>query len=123
MEQLINYLRGFFPEKLPIGMHEFDIFCEDLFATYCIPENDTYRRAVATMIMHLGPTTHKKAKYFFAKSIKKAQANEVAYQIIQDINDKEKQVKLAAVTASNEGQTLDANSDDKKAAAEVVSKA
>jgi hypothetical protein len=89
---------GSFPRQLPIGRTDFDKFCEKLFWTYDIPNLDSYCQAVATMIMHLSPTTDRAPLKYFAKSIKKAQANEVAYHVIQEIKgkDKEKQVEAKA---------------------------
>lgn len=42
------------------------------------------------MIMHLGTQTTRKSKRYFAKGIQKAMANQVAYDKIQQIRDKEK---------------------------------
>lgn len=54
----------------------------------------SYRHAIATMIMHLGPTTSRKSNYYFASSIRKAMANQIAYQVIQDLKaDEEKSVE------------------------------
>ena len=92
----LRYLRGFFPKQLPIGMMELEKYTEELCSTYGLPHLASYRRAIATMIMHLGPTTHRKAPYYFAISIKKSMANQIAYELIQRIKDEEEEAKKAA---------------------------
>lgn len=101
-------IKGLFPHALPQGMKELEDFIAVIFETYNIPNMASYRQAVATMIMHLGPTTHQKAPYFFAKSIKKAAANQIAYEMIQLIRDNEnakqqdKQIESPSSQPSNE---------------------
>lgn len=101
-KQAFHKCMGLMPRRLPIGRAEFDLFCERLFWTYDIPRLDSYRQAVATMIMHLSPTTDKKAPLYFAKSIKKAQANEVAYHVIQEFKEKFKKEEQKQVEAKTE---------------------
>lgn len=74
-----------FPQKLPIGTVEFDLFCAKIFHTYDLPDTRSYKQCIATMIMHQSPTTFKVPLSFFGVSIKKAQANEIAYSVIQGI--------------------------------------
>lgn len=42
------------------------------------------------MIMHLGPTTAFKSKFFFGLSIWKSMSNQVAYDVISQIREAEK---------------------------------
>jgi hypothetical protein len=86
----LQRLFGFVPVKLPVGLAEFNKFYEHLISVYNLPDLPSYRQAVATMIMHLPPTISKKAPVFFAASIKKAMANQVAYDVIQAIRESEK---------------------------------
>ena len=86
---------GYFPKALPHGVTEFEHFCGYVFDTYGIPNLPSYREAVATMIMHLGPTVDTKAPHYFAKSIRKAMSNEVAYSYLQDRRE-EKKAEAAA---------------------------
>lgn len=92
--QLFTRIRGmilgFLPTRLPHGLSDFEAFFQKLAHTYALPDNPSYKHAVATMVMNLGPTTAYKAPYFFALSIKKAMANQTAFQVIQDLRDAEK---------------------------------
>lgn len=89
--QFIKRIRGRFESTLPIGMAEFEDFCLKIFDVYGIPDNPSYRHAIATMVLHLGPTVHRKPMNFFARSIRKAQANQCAWEWTQIIKQKEKE--------------------------------
>lgn len=112
-EKYLGYLKGFFPAELPIGMPQFNAFCDNIFAVYGIPNLPSYRSAIATQILHIAPTTNSKAPYFFAKSIRKAQANEVAFSYLDEQRKEqgakmlqERQALQAAKAAETEQQAL-----------------
>lgn len=86
--------------RLPIGVTEFNAFCVWIFRVYGIPDLPGYRQSVATMIMHLKPTVTRVAPSYFARSIRKAQANEIAYQTIREIQDQARKEKEAQVVAA-----------------------
>ncbi len=90
MKKLLSKLRGFFPTRLPTGKTEFDTFCLKIFDIYDLPDMRSYREAIATMIMHSGPTVSTKSLYYFAKSIRKAQANQVAYNMLMVFKEEAK---------------------------------
>lgn len=106
VKRLLAFLRGFFPSQLPTGITGFDQWASSIFDTYNIPSNSTYRHALASMIMHLGPTTHRKSKWFFVASIRKAQANQIAYEVIEQVKaDDRKKAEEAAAQAKLEAET------------------
>lgn len=90
----LKFVRGFFPKRLPTGLKDFDAFAAMIFDVYNLPALPSYKHAVASMIMHLGPTTAYKAPWFFAISVKKAMANQTAFEIIQQIKEAEKAQQL-----------------------------
>lgn len=91
MKKLLAILKGFIPRTLPIGATELNDFSTYIFNLYGIPDLPSYRLCIATLIMHLGPQESFKAPFWFYKSIRAAQAKEVAYQVIAD--DREKRNK------------------------------
>lgn len=93
-----NKARHRWPSPLPIGRAEFASFADSILETYNIPNLPSYHHAIASMIMHLGPTVTKVPKKFFADSIYKAMANEVAFQKIQELKEKEKKALDALET-------------------------
>lgn len=88
--KILLKVMGLFPTLLPHkGLLDFDTFCNDIFYTYDLPDNPSYRNAIATMIMHLGPTVAYKSKFYFAIAVKKAMANQIAYEKIQQLKKDE----------------------------------
>lgn len=85
-----------FPHALPVGETAFVEFCSMIFETYDLPDLPSYHHAVATMIMNQSPTTDKIAPVYFAKSIRKAMANEVAYARLQALRAEQKAAEKAA---------------------------
>lgn len=111
MKQLIPHLKGLLPSRLPVGVTEFENWSKDIFDTYGLPNLPSYQQALASMIMHLGPTVDRKPKYYFAKAVRKAQANQIAYEQIQKLK-KAEQEYIAATLAVAE-TPLEAVNDDK----------
>lgn len=85
---------GVFPHALPVGRSEFDEFSGRIFRAYNLPRSEGYVQAVATMIMHLPPQAHKAPPLYFARSIKKAMSNEVAFNIIQEQKQKDRETMI-----------------------------
>lgn len=104
--KLFKKLLGMFPVSLPTGMTQIEVFTKDILYTYDVPDMPSYHHAVATMIMHLPPTKHKASKHYFAKSLKKAQANQTAYEVIQKIKEAEKAEKDAKDVTNVQEQPL-----------------
>jgi hypothetical protein len=99
----LELLGGLWPHRLPCGMTEFNAYCVSLFRIYGFPNNESFRQAIATMIMHLGPTVDRKAPYFFAKALRKTMANQVAYTAIEEIRSaKKNEAKSLPEVASDE---------------------
>ena len=88
--KLIKKIKYLFPHPLPCnGMTELDDFSTDIFTTFDLPDLPSYRNAIASMIMHLGPTVAYKAPVYFAICVKKAMANQIAYEKIQSLKKQE----------------------------------
>ncbi len=105
MKHLMHRVSHYFPTALPKTEAEFDDFCQDLFNTYQIPDKPSYRHAVASMIMHLETTRASMPKRYFIDSIRKAQANEIAYSVIEAIRKQDKldrEKKTQEATQSSE---------------------
>lgn len=79
-----------FPVQLPVGNESLISFCDQLFDTYDLPNHPSYHHAVATMILQQSPVTDRMPPSFFARSIRKAMANEVAFARIQELKKMDK---------------------------------
>lgn len=93
IKKFANRVMSFFPSRLPQGMDALDKFILSILDTYDLPNKPSYFNAVATMVLHLPPTQHRASKRYFAKSIMKAIANEIAYGKIQDIKAADEEAK------------------------------
>lgn len=78
---------------LPITGEEFDQFATKILEAGGLPDNPSYRHAIAGAIMHLDPVTDRKEVSFFAKVIRKSVSNQVAYNKMKQLEkeDEEKQ--------------------------------
>lgn len=90
IKKIIKQIRGRFPSALPQTKDGFHAFIDSILDIYDLPDMPSYRHAIASMVLHLDPLAIKKPKYYFAASVKKAMANQIAYDIIQDINSAQK---------------------------------
>ena len=90
LKKALYLFTSLFPTKLPTGTTQFDQFYKKIIDTYDLPDLPSYKNAVATMIMHLDPLTTSKSRVYFGRSIKKSMANQVAYEVIQQIRETEK---------------------------------
>lgn len=108
LERLWKLFLGLFPQPLPRGVSELESFYDNFFSLYDIPALDSYRLALATMMMQAGPTTWLKSPFWFYRSIRAAQAKETAYQVIDSDrkarNLEERQAKQAAYDAKQEAE-------------------
>lgn len=109
MLRLIRFYKlflGLFPKSLPTGAQELVKFSDDIFELYSIPALPSYRLAIATMMMHLGPQAAFKSPFWFFRSIRAAQNKEVAYQLVADDrelrNQEEREAKQKAFDAKLE---------------------
>ncbi len=89
-KKFVTRLKHLFPSVLPLNMDEMNVFIEDIITANSLPNDKSYHHAISGAIMHLGPVTSHKSKRWFAKSVRKAIANQVAYQKIKSLQDEEK---------------------------------
>ncbi len=97
LKRLKMKIKCFWPEKLPTTKEEMDRLIDEVLFTADIPSEPLYEHAIASAIMHLGPVTHRKARRYFCKSIRKQIANEKAFEKIQEIKAIEKQKQEATL--------------------------
>jgi hypothetical protein len=78
-----------FPSELPRTVEDIDTYSDYVIKAYELPDEPSYRQALAAAIMHLGPVTIYAPKRFFAKSIMKAMANHAAFDKIRALKKEE----------------------------------
>lgn len=101
MKRLLRQLLGFIPEKLPTGVGAFDAWVDALIDTYTMPTSDrpSIRFVLASIIMHLGPRSAFKSKFYFYLMLHSSATKQVAGQIFYET--KEAQKAAAPAVSSN----------------------
>jgi hypothetical protein len=102
-------LKSKFKEELPRSRPAMDAFFTDIIKTYDLPDMPSYRNAMAVMIMNMGSETIKQSKFSFAKAIKKAMSNQVAYSVIEEIREQQKLEAQKERDANPEAKKLETN--------------
>lgn len=91
-----------FPTKLPITQDQLNSLINDVLSVNGLPNDPTYHHAIASAVMHLGPITHSKSKRYFAKSVRKSIANQVAFEKIQFLREEEKKQRAQSEVTPQE---------------------
>lgn len=87
----LAFLGSFLPTPLPRTPAQFDAWAASILKLGGLPENDSFRNALATRMMHVNETTTLVPKRFFVNVLCKSISNQLAYQVIEDIRNKRKQ--------------------------------
>lgn len=99
------------PRPLPMGRAEFEEWSDRIISGSLVAgEGEAFiigqKFALAQMIMHLGPTESHKPDAFFIHSLRKAAVNEVAYELISEVQAAKK-AKIEAEKAAAAGANGD----------------
>ncbi len=71
---------------LPVGMTEFEKWANSIISIYKPPgSDDSVKFALATMIMHSGPTEAYKSKHYFNLALRASAAKQISGAVFQDI--------------------------------------
>src|ERR1700733_11205835 len=100
IKNVLARIRAYFPSTLPQGVTECHKWCDEIIQMAGLPNNDSVRFALCVKILHLGETECNKAKEYFVRALKKAAANQVVSQIINDLKAKQEVEQLAAKAAT-----------------------
>lgn len=99
-------LAAWFPTKIPTGVAEQNAWVDSIIDLYAFPNNDSLRFAIATMILHGGPTEARKPKRYFYLAVSAGMSRQVAADAMQTLKNKqiaaaeaEKAAKAAEVPA------------------------
>lgn len=73
---------------LPTGMTEFEEWSDRIISGTLLPaEPESQKFALATMLMHLSPTTDHETDGYFIKSLRKAAINQIAHAKMTEIKN------------------------------------
>lgn len=109
IKKLGRQFLGLFPTAIPTGTAEFEVWAESIMSTYYMPtqDKDSIKWALATMIMHQGPTTAFKPKVFFALALRAGAAKQIANGVFYEIKTRHDAAAKASET-KNEATQLKA---------------
>ena len=89
-QQILSRLFAFLPTRLPVGDVQFQAWASSIFWIYGLEDKPSNRHALASLIMHLGPTTAYKPKRYFSFAVMKSLSNETAFETIQRLREEAK---------------------------------
>lgn len=114
MKRTLKKLLAFFPSPLPFGAAEFEAWASDIIFIYELPDNDSMRWSLATMIQHCDATASTKCKRYFGRVARKGGANQVAGWIMQQLKVKQQEEQRARDEAEKLAKEVEAaNGQDK----------
>lgn len=91
LKKLKLQIKQRFPTKLPKTQEQFDKMISEILAANDLPDNPSYKHAIASAIMHLGPLVNAKPNMYFVKSVHKSISNQVAYELMRRLEREEKE--------------------------------
>lgn len=89
LKNFSRFVKSFLPSKLPVGKTEFDVWASDIIALAGAPDNDSFRFALATMVLHTPANRFHAPKRSFVIEMKKGMANEVASFVMHEMKRKQ----------------------------------
>lgn len=95
LRKILELVLSYVPTKLPVGMAAHDEWAKSIISMTSVPDNDSTRFALASMVMHLSPTSSKKAAQYFIRALDKGAANEVAHAVLMKLKDKQDAARKA----------------------------
>lgn len=110
LKKLGNQFLGLFPTAIPTGTAEFDAWAQFIMDNYKMPtaDVDSIKYALATMVMHLGPTVAYKPRYYFALALRASAAKQVAGGVFMEIKTRHQAAAAKASEPKSEATTLKA---------------
>lgn len=100
LKKLINQIRGFFPSRVPAGLTEYNAWIKSITDTYECPGNErSIRFVLSSLLMRLAPAEAYKSKWYFACSLKRTAAAQVAVYEQERIKEEQRAEQLAAQQA------------------------
>jgi hypothetical protein len=85
-------------------MTEFNRWVEEISELSGLPINDKLKKVIGTLILQMPPQMAHVKKRHIANLVKKAAANQVSVEVLNLIDEKQKQQSDAATTDKNLGQ-------------------
>lgn len=95
VKRALRTVASYIPTDLPQTDAAFQAWMSDVLNLAKLPENDSFANALATQVLHLGPTVSSKPKAYFVSGLKAAVSKQAAYSVVEDIRRREKAAREA----------------------------
>ncbi len=102
VKNVLLKIRAYLPSPVPSGVADFETWAKSIIDLYGFPDNDSVRFALATMILHSGPTAAYASKRYYGTMVKAGAAKQIASQVFTDIKTRQQAAATAAQAASVE---------------------
>lgn len=99
-KKVYRIAKTFIPELLPQSPAQFDTWATEILSVANLPDNDSFRHALASQLMHLGDRVTHAPKRYFIKLLFKAITNQTAFQIMQELKERAKNEKTVEAADS-----------------------
>ncbi len=106
--RVLNRILAYIPTPLPIGVTEFNAWAGSVLALTPLPDNASTRFALASTVPHQPHTKYLIPRIYFARLLMKSAANQVAFDVMEDLKAKQeqqiaaqKQAEATALDGSN----------------------
>ncbi len=88
LKLLLKQLLAYLPSKLPAGKTEMHKFMDEIIEiSGKFADVDSMKFAISSMVLRLDSTASRVSKQYFARSLRKAAANQVVSVILNDIKE------------------------------------
>lgn len=93
LKRLGQQIASLVPTPLPQSDAAFVVWAETILDLAGLPVNDSFMSAIGTAVLHLGPTTAYKPKLYFVLNLKKAVANQSAFNFLEAAREADRNAK------------------------------
>ena len=77
----LELVASYFPSKLPDSVKTHEDWAGSILKLGGYPDNDSFRNAIATQLLHLNTDTHYASKQHFIRTIRRGIVNQVAWSM------------------------------------------
>ncbi len=84
LKKILTKVMARVPRRLPETAAAYEKWEVEILAVGKFPQNDSFRHAIATQVLHLSPGVHFKSQMYFVNNLRRSITNQTAFQVIQD---------------------------------------
>lgn len=92
-KKVIQTIKAFVPRRLPETPAAHWAWATAIIEIGSLPDNDSFRHAIATQVLHLPPNVMRKSQMYFVSTLRRSIANQTAFQIVQETKGAQKNEK------------------------------